>query len=127
MLDRVDIRQVVNAPSRGALATDSPDTSATVSVRVAEARERQSRRLAGTPWSCNAAVPGPLLRRDLAPDPDAVALAEDELRRGTLTARGLDRALRVAWSVSDLRGIDRPGLAEVHTALGLRGRAMVAA
>ena len=127
VLDRVDIRQAVVAPSRAALATDEPEGSAVVRGRVALARERQARRLAGTPWTCNADVPGPLLRRAFPPDPAAAALTEDQLRCGALTARGADRAIRVAWSVADLRGVDRPTLSEMHTALGLRGAAMVAA
>ena len=35
--------------------------------------------------------------------------AERDLERGVLTARGLDRVLRVAWTVADLVGHDRPG------------------
>ena len=31
-----------------------------------------------------------------------------DLERGLLTARGLDRVLRVAWTVADLAGHDRP-------------------
>ena len=31
------------------------------------------------------------------------------MERGLLTARGLDRVLRVAWTVADLAGHDRPG------------------
>lgn len=127
VMDRVDIRQTVLAPSRGALAADEPEPSATVRARVAAGRERQGRRFAGTGWSCNADVPGPQLRRHFPPDLEALALAEERLRAGALTARGADRALRVAWSVADLRGLDRPGIAEMHTALGLRGAAMVAA
>ena len=127
ILDRIDIRQAVVAPSRAALAVDQPETSAMVCERVTTARERQLRRLTGTPWRSNAEVPGPLLRREFPPDPAAVALTEDQLRTGMLTARGVDRAVRVAWSVADLRGLDRPALAEMHTALGLRGAAMVAA
>jgi magnesium chelatase family protein len=57
----------------------------------------------------------------------ALALVEEQLRRGALTGRGADRSIRVAWSVADLRGVDRPTLTEMHIALGLRGASMVAA
>jgi magnesium chelatase family protein len=38
----------------------------------------------------------------------------------TLTARGFDRVLRLAWSIADLAGLDRPGGDEVGQALLLR-------
>jgi len=42
-----------------------------------------------------------------------------------LTARGLDRVLRVAWTLADLAGLARPGRAEVDTALGFRLAALL--
>lgn len=123
ILDRVDIRQVVAAPSAGSLAVDNPERSVLVAVRVAQARERQLSRFAGAEWRTNAEVPSTALRRRYPPTAEALRLAEDKLRRGVLTARGVDRALRVAWSVADLRGRDRPDVDEMHVALGLRGTA----
>jgi magnesium chelatase family protein len=46
--------------------------------------------------------------------------AERSLERGVLTARGLDRVLRVAWTVADLLGHDRPDATDVALALQLR-------
>jgi magnesium chelatase family protein len=46
--------------------------------------------------------------------------AERDLERGLLTARGLDRVLRVSWTIADLAGRDRPGRADVLTGLALR-------
>ena len=37
-----------------------------------------------------------------------------------LSARGLDRVLRVAWTVADLRGHDQPDAGDVEAALQLR-------
>lgn len=127
VLDRVDIRQTLGQPTRAALAVDDPESSAAIAVRVRAARERQERRLRATPWRTNTDVPGPRLRRDYPPDASALALAEERLRGGWLTARGADRTLRVAWSIADLRGLTRPGIDEMHTALGLRGMTRVAA
>ncbi|MFD8792518.1 hypothetical protein ACFV1T_17420 [Streptomyces vinaceus] len=56
----------------------------------------------------------------LASRPLALAQAERDLERGLLTARGLDRVLRVAWTVADLRGRDRPDALDVAVALELR-------
>jgi magnesium chelatase family protein len=42
------------------------------------------------------------------------------LDSGLLSIRGLDRTLRVAWSLADLAGRAAPGLDEVATALSFR-------
>ncbi|GAA2899011.1 hypothetical protein GCM10010524_33780 [Streptomyces mexicanus] len=52
--------------------------------------------------------------------PGALDEAERGLERGLLTARGLDRVLRVAWTVADLVGHDRPDAGDVALALQLR-------
>jgi magnesium chelatase family protein len=39
---------------------------------------------------------------------------------GTLSARGFDRVLRLAWSIADLDGRDRPGAEDVAEATDLR-------
>jgi magnesium chelatase family protein len=44
------------------------------------------------------------------------------LRSGELTARGADRALRVAWTVADLQGLARPDRESVEQALYFRDR-----
>lgn len=45
--------------------------------------------------------------------------------RGALTLRGMDRALRVAWTIADLQGLSRPRRAQVQLALDLRTPAEV--
>ena len=52
----------------------------------------------------------------------AAALAElgGPLDAGLISARGYDRVLRLAWTVSDLDGRDRPTAADVHEATQLR-------
>jgi magnesium chelatase family protein len=42
------------------------------------------------------------------------------VERGLLTARGLDRVLRVAWTVADLRAAERPDASDIAVALELR-------
>ena len=84
-------------------------------------------RLAGTPWRVNAEVPGHVMRRLLAAALGRRRRGRAELDRGVLTARGVDRVLRVAWTLADLAGRDQPDAGEVAVALRCRGVARWAA
>jgi magnesium chelatase family protein len=122
LLDRVDLRVEVGPVTRAEMAARSTggECSATVAARVRAARERTAERLAGTPWRTNGEVPGRELRGRWRAAPGAMERAERLLERGTLTARGLDRVLRVAWTIADLVGRDRPDAQDVALALELR-------
>ncbi len=127
LLDRIDLRFELLATTRADLAGDAGETTAAVADRVAAARERSARRLSGTPWRVNAEVPGFVLRRRWGLPGDVTAVAEEEMDRGVLTARGVDRVLRVAWTLADLAGHDRPDAGDVGIALIYRGVQRVAA
>ncbi|MFF8927231.1 YifB family Mg chelatase-like AAA ATPase [Streptomyces longwoodensis] len=122
LLDRVDLRVEVDPVSRAELAHRGPGGESTevVATRVHAARERAAARLAGTPWRTNSEVPGRELRTRWHASRGAMDEAERNLERGVLTARGLDRVLRVAWTVADLVGHDRPDATDVALALQLR-------
>ncbi|MFF0336318.1 YifB family Mg chelatase-like AAA ATPase [Streptomyces fimicarius] len=122
LLDRVDLRVEVEPVDRADLLGQGGrgESTAVVAARVRVARARAAERLAGTPWTTNSEVPGHELRTRLLAAPGALAAAERDLERGILTARGLDRVLRVAWTVADLRGADRPDDSDVAVALELR-------
>jgi magnesium chelatase family protein len=124
LLDRIDIRvrvdRVTTAQLR--LAKEVPRmTTAVARERVLEARDRAAARLVGTPWSINAEVPGAWLRH-VAREPADTAREplEAALERGLLSLRGHDRVLRLAWTLADLQGVDRPGRAQIGMALTLR-------
>lgn len=120
--DRIDITLSVEAVRKADLVADREqiETTAVVAVRVAEARERQSRRYREYPWSLNAHVPGPVMRREWPPEHGAMGVLEKRSGARRLSARGSDRVLRVAWTLADLAGLERPGEAEVWSALTLR-------
>ncbi|MEV1009878.1 YifB family Mg chelatase-like AAA ATPase [Streptomyces sp. NPDC049881] len=121
LLDRIDLRVPVEPVGRAELvAAPGGEGTAAVAARVLAARERAGARFAGTPWSANGQVPGHELRTRWAPVPGALLRAEQDMDRGLLTARGLDRVLRVAWTVADLAGHDRPTAEDVDAALELR-------
>ncbi|MHB1008896.1 MAG: YifB family Mg chelatase-like AAA ATPase [Propionibacteriaceae bacterium] len=120
ILDRIDLHHHVRPLTKSLLKSQSPgEASADVAVRVAEARERQARRLGGTRWATNGEVSGPWLRRQL-PLPDGLGIVDDAVRQGRLSARGVDKVLRVAWTLADLAGVDRPTASHLRTALALR-------
>ena len=76
-------------------------------------------RLADTPWRTNAEIPGREFRRRFAPVQRALATLDRPLADGRLSARGLDRVVRVAWTLTDLRGKEKPTADEVNEALSL--------
>src|SRR3954469_5724891 len=97
------------------------ESSAAVAERVAKARAAAAARWSADGWPVNAEGPGPHLRRPpwrLRPR-DTAALRQS-LDRGTLSARGFDRVIRLAWTIADLDGRDRPDAADVHEASQLR-------
>ncbi|MEV6485428.1 YifB family Mg chelatase-like AAA ATPase [Streptomyces sp. NPDC051576] len=122
LLDRVDLRVEVDRVTRAELTERGArgESTATVADRVRAARERARARLAGTPWQTNSEVPGRELRSRWQAVRGAMDEAERSLERGMLTARGIDRVLRVAWTVADLKGHDRPDATDVALALQLR-------
>ena len=123
LLDRIDIQIRLNPLSAAQLMTSvSPaESSGEVAERVAKARAAAGARWSGGGWRVNAEVPGPQLRRPpwrlAARDTAALRLSLD---RGTLSARGFDRILRLAWTIADLDGRDRPDGADVFEAAQLR-------
>lgn len=119
LLDRIDVRVAVTRPTAGELAQPG-EPSASVAERVRAARERAVHRFRGQPWSRNAEIPPSALRTRWAPTGEGVALLEAAFAQGS-SMRGLDRVLRMAWTVCDLAGVDRPCQSHVATALGLRG------
>ncbi|MFC7919682.1 YifB family Mg chelatase-like AAA ATPase [Streptomyces cinereoruber] len=122
LLDRVDLRVEAEPVTRVDLLGQGGrgESTEVVAERVREARARAADRLADTPWRVNSEIPGHELRTRYHAAPGALAAAERDIERGLLTARGLDRVLRVAWTVADLAGHDRPDHQDVALALEMR-------
>lgn len=128
LTDRIDLRLNVRRVSSVLLGTDEQTrpTSAELRGRVSAARARAAARLIDTPWRVNSEVKGDWLRSPSNRLPrSATAVLDAALSRGSLTVRGYDRSLRLAWTLADLAGKDRPERAEVRQALALRGGASI--
>jgi magnesium chelatase family protein len=100
--DRIDLWVVMPRVRAAALVSGAtPEDSATVAARIADARARQAARL---PGHLNARVAGRTLRAacnlDAAGERRTIELAELE----RLSGRGTERLLRVARTIADLAG-----------------------
>ncbi|HUL98270.1 MAG TPA: ATP-binding protein, partial [Mycobacterium sp.] len=88
--------------------------------RVVAAREAAAARWRPYGVRTNAEVSGPLLRQRFRLDNDAMEPLRQALDKGLLSIRGVDRTIRVSWTITDLAGRERPGIEEVTTAMGFR-------
>lgn len=124
LLDRIDLQVEVTAVTRSQLsATPSGESTASVAARVRRARLAQRERWRGQPWRTNAEANGAWLREHTGSiDPATMRSLEQALDVPGFTMRGVDRVLRVAWTLADLQGLAHPGITEVGAALSLRNR-----
>lgn len=134
LLDRIDLQVVMRRPQAQALAAryrsggggdggggqrpSRPEATAAVARRVAAAHQRMAGRNPG--GISNARLGGAELEEVLALEPQALKLWEQALSQRRLTARGGERLLRVARTISDLDDEPSVGPAAVAEALTYR-------
>ncbi|WP_298036631.1 YifB family Mg chelatase-like AAA ATPase [uncultured Microbacterium sp.] len=121
--DRIDIDLQVTrvAASVATGAAGSGLTTAQARERVERARIAAAGRWSATPWRVNAEVSGAWLRQGEWRVPAVTRAPLDRaLERGQLTLRGYDRVLRLAWTLADIAGADRPGADHLGHALFLK-------
>ncbi|MFD6389423.1 YifB family Mg chelatase-like AAA ATPase [Nocardia sp. NPDC060259] len=122
LLDRIDIWVQMRGQAGATFGDEQAETSATVAARVAQARTLAAQRWSADGWATNAEVPGHILRQRFRLPRESIAPIETALRLGRMSARGADRAIRVAWTVCDLRGGELPTVQDVLSALNFRQR-----
>ncbi|WP_194814635.1 YifB family Mg chelatase-like AAA ATPase [Nocardia sp. XZ_19_385] len=122
LIDRIDIWVQMRAHSGASFSSDKAEPSAVVRARVAAARQAAAARWQDDGWTTNAEVPGHVLRQRFRLPRESIDPVETALRMGRMSARGADRAIRVAWTISDLRGADMPSAQDVMLALNFRQR-----
>lgn len=119
LADRIDILAAVRQPSAAEIGGGPGEPSAAVRERVAEARERQERRLG--PGRCNAEMT-PAEARECPLSAEAAGLLAELYSRQRLSGRAHDRALRLARTVADLEGVETIDSEQMAQALQLRRR-----
>ncbi len=97
-------------------------SSAEARERVVSARERQTSRLHKEGVSANAHMDAPMLRRHVALSEGAERLLRGAQERGTMSARGIARVLRVARTAADLDASARTREQDVALVLSLRAQ-----
>ena len=75
---------------------------------------------AGLEATVNARVSSTVIRRHFPPDEASMALLQWKLRNNALTQRGVDRVLKLAWTLADLDGDSQPHIDHVEQAISLR-------
>ena len=124
LMDRIDIQLRMRRISRAEMVLSGErERIGSVEARriVAAARQRSMERLDGTGWATNGQVPGPWLRAGARALSRQVTEPIDRaLEHGSITMRGYDRVLRVAWTLADMDGVERPEKSHIGRALFLR-------
>lgn len=122
ILDRIDIQVEVppiNEITLGDQGANGKD-SATMRAEVSKARDCAAERFQGYGWTCNAQADGVWLREHTSRQ--AVELVNRALDSGRLSLRGADRAMRLAWTLADMRGGTSPDRQDMAQGIALRTR-----
>jgi len=121
LLDRIDLHVEVPSVSLRELEETPPgESSATVRVRVLEARRTQEQRYQGTGIRSNADLTPASIRRFCPIDGAGLAIMAKACERLGLTARGYDRVRKVSRTIADLAGREKILASDVAEAISYR-------
>ncbi|CAN3128309.1 YifB family Mg chelatase-like AAA ATPase [Mycobacterium sp. smrl_JER01] len=120
LVDRVDLRVQMHASREGTFTDDQGESTSVVRERVWAAREAARARWGPHGITTNAEASGSLLRRRFRLGAEAMKPLRTAVDRGALSIRGMDRSIRVAWTLCDLAGRTSPNRDDVTAAMSFR-------
>jgi magnesium chelatase family protein len=109
LLDRIDLQVYVGPVGLDTLRRPQPsESSDAIRARVMQARERQLARLSRFGMRCNAEMTPRVLRESCPLDADCEAFLKVLVEeRKSMSARSIDRLIKVSRTIADLLGQDR--------------------
>ncbi|MGZ3499596.1 MAG: YifB family Mg chelatase-like AAA ATPase [Vulcanimicrobiaceae bacterium] len=123
LLDRIDLQiEVSRVAFDEMVRNERAEHSQSIRERVIAARTRQLERFAGTPITCNAEIPGNVMRTYCKLDEDAMRLLAHASAKRQFSARALDRIARAARTIADLAASD--GIRSEHVAEAIQYRSL---
>ena len=126
LLDRIDIKVFVDAPTRVEMAAqDLGESSEVVRARVINARAVALERFGNESWNLNSEIPANFLRKKFAAEKSGMNYLHQELDQERLSARGFHKVIRLSWSIADKLGHSIPTLSDVQSALLMRSEMSV--
>ena len=121
MLDRIDIQIEVGSLSYEVMKDNSArEGSDAIRARVEKARERMTRRYAGTGIHANGQLTPAMIREYCVTDDKADELLAAAFDRLGLSARGYDRILRLGKTIADMAESDIIRAPHIASAIQLR-------
>ncbi len=121
LMDRIDIRVLVEAVGVEALQDEGKEeSSAVVRERVERARALQKERFSGSGVRHNSAIPGSEIRRYCPLGREEEAFLRKAFQVMDISARAYHRILRVARTIADLEGEERIKTRHLQEAVAYR-------
>lgn len=123
LLDRIDLHVEVPRVDFEKLSGDElGEKSELIRARVEEARARQTRRLAGTPYKANSEMKNKDIREHCKLNDQSIEILKQAVQHMHLSARSYHRILKLARTIADLAGSDDIQTEHVAEALQFRVR-----
>ncbi len=121
LLDRIDIFMELSRPAADEIFSRQPsEPSAAIRERVMEARARQWHRFRESPLTCNAQMRRKEIERYCQLPDEGRRFLEEAVERLGLSARSVDRIIKVARTIADLAGREQIKSEDLFEALNYR-------